>query len=301
MDQLLDTILNVDCLDGFKKVKDESVDLVIADPPYFKVAHETWDYKFSTLDKYIEWSTSYFKEIFRVLRKGGSFYLFGYFRILAYLVPELEKTGFELRQQIIIDKGIKAVSGRATKKYKMFPNTTESVLFLAKDSKPYVKQLLLSRQKELGLKSKEINEKLGVKTNGGGMWSIYTGDNMDKQLPTEDAWKDLCRILKLDVPYKSFAMIFHPIMGLHDVWTDIDFYKEKRIHSTQKPVKLISRLILASSDPGDLVLDPFMGSGSTAIAAKENQRHFIGFEIDKDYYKKSMERINDFSVQEKLF
>lgn len=73
------------------------------------------------------------------LRKGGSFYLFGYFRMLSRLLPILEDLGFELRQQIVIDKGMQAVSGRATKNYKMFPNVTESILFLVKDSKPFVK------------------------------------------------------------------------------------------------------------------------------------------------------------------
>ena len=79
-------------------------------------------------------------EASRVLRKGGSFYLFGYFRILSRLLPLLEDVGLELRQQIVLNKGMQAVSGRATKNYKMFPNVTESILFLYKDSKPFVKE-----------------------------------------------------------------------------------------------------------------------------------------------------------------
>lgn len=61
---------------------------------------------------------------------GGSFYLFGYFRMLSRLLPILEKYGFELRQQIVLNKGMQAVSGRATKNYRMFPNVTESIPFL---------------------------------------------------------------------------------------------------------------------------------------------------------------------------
>lgn len=105
------------------------MDLVIADPPYFKVIGESWDYKHSTIQEYIDWSKKYLGEIYRVLRKGGSFYLFGYFRILSKLIPTTEDIGLELRQQIIVDKGIKAIAGRATKGYKMFPNTTESIFF----------------------------------------------------------------------------------------------------------------------------------------------------------------------------
>lgn len=231
-------------------------------------------------------------ELYRVLRKGGTFYLFGYFRILNKLISELENIGFELRQQIIVDKGIKAIAGRATKGYKMFPNTTESIIFLVKDSKPYVKSLLKRKQKELGLKSKEINERLGVKSNGGGMWSIYTGENMCKQLPTKELWLKLCDILQINnVKYESFAQTWNPQMGFHDVWSDIDFYEEKRCHSTQKPIKLIDRLIKASSNENDIVLDPFMGSGSTAISCIKNKRNYIGFEIDKEFYDLSLDRI----------
>ncbi len=289
----LDIVYNEDCLQGLRKIPSESIDLIIADPPYFKVVGESWDYKHSTIQEYINWTSQYLSEIYRVLRKGGSFYLFGYFRILSRLISITEDIGLELRQQIIVDKGIKAIAGRATKNYKMFPNTTESILFFIKDSKPYIKNLLKQRQKDLGLKSKEINEKLGVKSNGGGMWSIYTGDNMCKQLPTKELWLKLCEILDIkNVNYESFCQTWNPIMGYHDVWTDFDFYEEKRFHPTQKPIKLIERLILASSNEGDIVLDPFMGGGSTAVACIKQNRHFIGFELDTNYYNACLNRIN---------
>ena len=59
---MMNQILNVDCLDGFKDVPDESVDLIIADPPYFKVIGEKWDYLWRTEEDYIEWSKLWFKE-----------------------------------------------------------------------------------------------------------------------------------------------------------------------------------------------------------------------------------------------
>ncbi len=163
----LNNIYNEDAILGLQQIQDESIDLIIADPPYFKVISEKWDYLWRTENDYIEWSKKWLSEAYRSLRKGGSFYLFGYFRMLSRLLPILEDLGFELRQQIVIDKGMQAVSGRATKNYKMFPNVTESILFLVKDSKPFVKTFLKNRQKELHLTSKEINEALGVKSNGG--------------------------------------------------------------------------------------------------------------------------------------
>ena len=79
-------------------------------------------------------------------------------------------------------------------------------------------------------------------------------------------------------------------MGLTDVWNDIDFYEEVRYHPTQKPIKLIERLIYASSNEGDVVLDPFMGAGSTLIASRNLNRECIGFELDPHYCSVSNSR-----------
>jgi len=287
------TIYNLDCIIGMsEKIKTESIDLIIADPPYFKVIGEKWDYLWRTEDDYLEWSKKWILEAARVLRKGGSFYLFGYFRMLSRLLPILEEAGFELRQQIILNKGIQAVSGRATKNYKMFPNVTESILFLYKDPKPFVKSFLKERQNTLGYSAKYINEQLGVKSNGGGMWSIYTGKNICKQLPTEEVWNKLQKILDFDIPYSKISQTYHTQLGITDVWDDINFYEKKnRIHPTQKPQTLITRLILASSNENDIVLDPFMGSGTTAVSCKATNRIYVGFEINENYYQKSLERL----------
>ena len=71
-----------DCLDELKKIDSESVDLVVADPPYWKVIAEKWDYEWRTEKDYVEWSVKWIEETSRTLRKGGSFFLFGYFRTL---------------------------------------------------------------------------------------------------------------------------------------------------------------------------------------------------------------------------
>ena len=282
-----------DCIEELKKLDSNSVDLIVADPPYFKVIGEKWDYQWRTEKDYVEWSLKWISEASRVLRLGGTFYCFGYFRTLALLVPYLDELGLDLRQQILVDKGMRAVSGRATKNYRLFPNTTESILFITKENKKFVKPFLKERQETLGLKSKEINERLGVKSNGGGMWSIYTGKNVCEQFPTKELWSKLENVLDFKLPYESVAQTFNPQMGVTDIWRDIDFYKEKRVHSTQKPLKLIKRLILASSNEGDLVVDPFAGSGSTALASIQLKRDYITFETDENYYKEVLKRIED--------
>ena len=104
-------VIHDDCLNALKDIASNSVDLCIADPPYWKVIGEKWDYQWRTEEDYLKWCEPWLREIGRTLRYGGSFYLFGYFRTLALLVPYLKNIGFDLRQQIIINKGIRSVSG----------------------------------------------------------------------------------------------------------------------------------------------------------------------------------------------
>lgn len=281
-----------DCVEELSKIETGTVDLVVSDPPYWKVIGEQWDYQWRTENDYVEWSLKWITEVSRILRFGGSFYLFGYFRTLALLVPHLESMGLDLRQQILVDKGMRAVSGRATRNYKLFPNTTESILFIIKDNKQFIKPFLKSCQQKVGMNAKEINEALGVKSNGGGMWSIYTGKNICEQFPTKELWNKLQTVLNFELTYEKVAQTFNPQMGLTDIWRDIDFYKENRVHPTQKPLPLIKRLLLASSNEGDLVVDPFAGSGSTAIASLQLNRNFITIDTDENYYNEVLKRIN---------
>jgi len=291
---MMQNIILGDCINELKTVENESVDLVVADPPYWKVVGEKWDYEWRTEEDYVKWSLKWIAEVSNVLRKGGTFYLFGYFRTLALLVPHLQQFGLELRQQIIIDKGMRAVSGRATKNYKIFPNTTESALMIVKDSKPFIKKILKENQKKMGFSSKDMNEKMGLATIGGGMWSIYTGDNICEQVPTEELWNKLQEILQFSYEYTKISQTFNPQMGFTDVWRDIDFYSEKRYHPTQKPIKLIQRLINASSNKNNIVLDPFGGSGSTALSCLLTERKFITIEKDEEYYKIIKQRVSEF-------
>ena len=81
---------------------------------------------------------------------------------------------------------------------------------------------------------------------------------------------------------------------LHSYW----FYPivggaERTIHPTQKPVELMKEWIVNSTLPGDTILDPFMGSGTTGVACVETGRNFIGIEIDADYFKIAQRRIAD--------
>ena len=88
---------------------------------------------------------------------------------------------------------------------------------------------------------------------------------------------------------------------MRTVW-DIPNNKEKRElkfgkHPTQKPLRLLKRMINLSTKENDVVLVPFSGAGSECLASKELNRKFIGFEIEKEYYDISIKRINDGDMQ----
>ena len=76
---------------------------------------------------------------------------------------------------------------------------------------------------------------------------------------------------------------------------------EGRMHPTQKPVDLLRYLVLTYTNEGDTVLDNCMGSGTTAIACIKERRHFIGFELNKEYFDKACKRIKAEQAQLTLF
>jgi adenine-specific DNA-methyltransferase len=287
----VDQIIVGDCLNQLRRLPDRCVDLVILDPPYWKVVGELWDFKWRTEEDYRQWCREWFAEIARVCKRSASVYLFGYLRNLVHLFHDITTIGFEFRQEIIVDKGMKCMAGRKTSTYKQFPNTTETIFFFVYDAKPAIRQCLLQRANELGLSARDINARLGVKANGGGVWSLYTGENILAQVPTLEMWQRLESVLDFKAPDDLKGFVFEPQMGLTNVWRDIDFYAEDRIHRTQKPLRLVERLLLASSRPGQVVLDPFAGSGSTAVAAKMLDRRSISIEIDAEMAEKAAKRL----------
>ncbi len=83
-----------------------------------------------------------------------------------------------------------------------------------------------------------------------------------------------------------------------DTWTVINsarpqtnYVKDKKIHPTQKAIDVIKRLIDYHSKKGDLILDPYMGSGTTAVASKQLQRNFLGCDVNKEYVKIAKDRL----------
>jgi len=92
---------------------------------------------------------------------------------------------------------------------------------------------------------------------------------------------------------KSMLHPFGPLVS--DVWTDIHRIKHNKFrdeHPCQLPIHLLERIILMSSDEGDIILDPFSGTGTTALAAKRLGRQYIGFELDENYVKITRQKLD---------
>ena len=98
------------------------------------------------------------------------------------------------------------------------------------------------------------------------------------------------------------------IMTNDEIKSDINYYTKRQAyeqprgkHETGKPVELIKKYIMVASEENDIIFDPFIGSGTTAIAAMNTGRNFIGFELDKGYYNIANKRIEAAQAQQSLF
>lgn len=279
-----------------KTLSDNCIDLIIADPPYFRVLkQEEWD-KFKSFEEYIKWSDGYLKECIKKLRLSGTLLLYGCsvsISTMCYLNEILVNNGMYFVEEIIINKGIKSVAGRISNKIKMLPPVSENIFVYRKDAKPFVKNLLLQKQKESGLLSKQIKEKLGMPLNGGGNWTKYCGDTEFPLLPTKEHWTSICDLFDIEIPYSSIEEVYNGIFGLSNVWDDINFYIKNRKHPSEKPVQLADRCVKVFSRENDLVYIPFTGSGNDIVACIENNRNWLATEISQEYFNNILLKIRE--------
>jgi DNA modification methylase len=284
-------LIKGDCLEKMKDIPDGSVDIVLVDPPYVGMVNQSWDRL--TDDEAVGFFDNLKDAAYRILRFGGRFISFSSNDTLKFLY------GGKLlhRELLIICKDVTQVAaGRNTKQYKQHVNCVEYVFIATKFAREYTRSLLLEAQGNLT--SREINTRLGVATNGGGMWSIYTGNNVCQQVPTKKQWDKFCNIFPNLTEYEKFEEVFHNSLQKGNTLTGFDFRMAGRVHPTQKPVALMEYLIKTYTNEGDTVFDGFMGSGTTGVACKNLKRNFIGIELDSEYFKIAEKRINGESIND---
>jgi len=240
----LTTLIHGNSLDILKEFEENSVDVIMTDPPFFlsnggitcqngkmvSVDKGDWD-KLDTMTME-EFYSSILKEFKRILKQNGTLWIFGTMHNIYTLGYLINKLKFKVMNNIVWQKTNPAPNLGC----RMFTHSTETILW--------------AKQNE---KSNHIfNYKLMKELNGG------------KQMK--------------------------------DVWTTSTTKKSEKLfgkHPTQKPLEIMEKLILASTSEDSIILDPFVGSGTTCVAAKRLNRKSIGIDIERDFIDIAIKRIED--------
>ncbi len=276
----MNVIFNKSCHPRMEELPDASVDMIFTDPPYFQYRAQNvkglknhkdvvteFDFDgFRSEKAYLSFLQDVLNEAYRVARPGASGYLFCADDFVSYLNRIIETAGFKVRKVIHWHKTnpFPAISSR-----KMFANSMELLIHFSKGS-PAV------------WNHRPVNEMHNFLNTAVTKTDI---ENLIEKYRGAEKIGELLELLK-NALREDFLdnLIENPIcMG-----------KERTRHKTQKPLKVCIPFIEISSNPGDLILDPFMGAGTTAIAALHTGRRFVGYEIDKDYCHLIEKRVEDF-------
>lgn|GEM_PF-100704 len=257
MEEILNKIFNEDILNGIDRIPDNSVDLVLSDPPYCLGK----DYG-NNSDKrkpkdYLEWSKKWIDAVIPKIKNTGSFYIF----LTWQYSPEIfsyMKSKLIMINEIIWDRRVPSMGGSTRK----FSSVHDNIGFFVKSRKYY-----------FDLDSVRIP--YDPETKKARTRSIFAGKK----------W--------LEVGYNP-----------KDLWSVSRIHAqdpEREDHPTQKPLKIVERIIKASCPEKGVVLDPFMGSGTTAAACAMLNRDYIGFEINEQYCRIIQERLEKLGKDTPLF
>jgi DNA modification methylase len=258
------TLMEGDTLDKLKEIPSESIQLIITSPPYnIGKEYETQ----VELVHYLDWLTPIAKELFRVLKDGGSlcwqvgnFVDAGeVFPLDIYFYPMFKSVGLKLRNRIVwhFDHGLHA-SKRLSGRY-------ETMLWFTKGDE-YVFNL----------------DPIRVPSKYPGKRHFKPGPNYGKPSGNplgknpSDIWK---------------IMVKEWETALWDIPNVKANHPEKTIHPCQFPIELVERCVLAMTNEGDFVLDPFTGVASALLAALKQNRKAIGIDRDKRYLNEGRRRI----------
>ena len=251
-------LYNLDAIDLFRSLDDSSIDLIFADPPY-NIKKAEWD-SFSSQKEYVDWSLTWIKEAKRVLKSTGSLYICGYSEILAdikWAVSSLFK-GCKWLVWFYRNKGNLGNDwGRSHESILHFRKSKDFTFNIDEVRIPYNKHTLKYPKRTQADTSHFANGN----ENNQYVWEPN---------PLGAKPKDV-----IEIPTIS-----------NGSW-------EKYPHKTQKPVDLLRKIILSSSNKGELVLDPFGGSGTTFAVSEAYERRWVGSELEKEFCQLIEDRVCD--------
>jgi len=246
-------LLKGDCIDILNQARENSVDMIFADPPYFlsnggitchagkmvSVNKGKWD-KSKGVEENHKFNLEWLKACQRVLKPDGTIWISGTTHIIYSIGFAMQELGYKVLNDIVWYKR----NAPPNLSCRYFTHSTEIVLWAAKSAK--------SRH--------YFNYELMKEMNQG---------------------KQMRNVWEISAP----------------------FAEEKRFgkHPTQKPVELLTRIILASTKEGDLVLDPFCGSSTTGVSAVLLNRKYVGVDLEEEYLELSKKRLIEFLKKPMLF
>ena len=325
MEQYINKIIHADCMDILKQLPDKCIDLVLTDPPYFGIVKNDWDNQWKDIFEFQKWVGELGKELQRVLKDNGSFYWFGDDKTIAYCQVALDKY-FRLLNNIVWRKeSLITTKGTATV-FRSYAPITERCLFydkgedktgleMVKEVMPnpfaqYLKDELISYFGTVSNFRKFVVNEMHLDSAMVNRWfdndCLMTKDKYlfirEKTGKLRREYEDLRREYEdLRREYEDLRRVWNNDMKALDVLDYRICNDKSRFHPTQKPLNLISYLIQRSSNENSLILDCFSGSGTTAVACHNLKRRFICIEKDYDYWKASVERLENAKSQLKLF
>lgn len=241
-----------------KQIDDESIDLIMCDGPY-GVTENKWD-KIKNIQEY---NLNLIKLFSKVLKKGGALYLFGKPKCVDFIDYRPYLT---LNSKIVWYQPSRLAQGRTN-----YTNNYDIIAYFTKGKvKTYnLDDIRVSQLVEL--EHRKRCENVPSVTHG----KFFKTRFNDKGKNPGDVWGDIKQLT-----YKSKELI-----------------NRNLLNTVQKPVKLIERLVKASSKENDVVLDPFAGVGTTFVACKGLNRNFIGFEINPKYVEICNKRIKEADIK----
>ena len=310
---------------------DKSVNLIIADFSYFEVKGE-FDFIWKSFEEFLAWVELCAKEFKRLLKDNGTLFVYGHAKKIAYKQVIFDKY-FNLENSIVWRK-TDCQTRKGYENYRCFAPVTERILMYSNETNKTGLEIIFSdancfidlknymdtEKIKANLSNKQINEIIGSSTNGGGLACHYFGFTKDLtktqfQIPIKEHYEKMQKTGFFTKPYEQLRQEYEQLrqeyeqlrrpfnnyLRMEDVWDyaqDVQETKEYD-HPTKKTEKLSRTMILTCSKPDDLVLVPFVGSGTECAMAKKEKRNFVGFDINPKYVEMSNKRCD--AIQSGLF